>query len=75
MHSGGYHELRKNRGYPDYAQRVPATVSLHGGKLLVRPGKSATLTRRRTKKGFAVLAFDNVEQARKWVSLIALTAR
>lgn len=55
-------------GFKEYAQRSPATVTQHGGKFLVRPGKIVSLTGDPPKGAFAVLAFDNVEQAQKWAS-------
>ena len=54
--------------FKDYAQRSPATVTQHGGKFLVRPGKIAALKGEAPKGPFAVLAFDSVEQAQKWAN-------
>jgi uncharacterized protein (DUF1330 family) len=61
-------------GFKDYAQRAPATVSQHGGKFLVRPGKIVSFTGAAPKGPFAVLAFDTVEQAQKWASSPEYTA-
>ena len=61
-------------GFKDYAQRSPATVAMHGGKFLVRPGKIVTLKGDAPKGAFAILAFDNAEQAQKWASSPEYTA-
>jgi uncharacterized protein (DUF1330 family) len=66
--------IKDAEGFRDYAQRSPATVALHGGKFLVRPGKIVTLTGDAPKGAFAVLAFDNAEQAQKWASSPEYTA-
>jgi uncharacterized protein (DUF1330 family) len=66
--------IKDAEGFKDYAQRAPATIALHGGKFLVRPGKIVTLTGDAPKGAFAVLAFDNAEQAQKWASSPEYTA-
>jgi uncharacterized protein (DUF1330 family) len=55
-------------GFRDYAQRSPATVTQHGGRFLVRPGKIMGVTGEAPKGPFAVLGFESVEQAQKWAS-------
>ena len=66
--------VRDPEAFKDYAQRSPATVTQHGGKFIVRPGKIVPLKGDAPKGPFAVLAFDSAEQAQKWASSPEYTA-
>ena len=66
--------IKDPEGFKDYAQRSPATVTQHGGRFLVRPGKILALEGNAPKGPFAVLAFDSAEQAQKWASSPEYTA-
>jgi len=66
--------VKDPEGFKDYAQRSPATVTQHGGRFLVRPGKIVGLKGDAPKGPFAVLAFDSAEQAQKWASSPEYTA-
>jgi uncharacterized protein (DUF1330 family) len=59
--------VKDPEAFKDYAQRSPATVTQHGRKFVVRPGKVG-------EGPFAMLAFDNAEQAQKWASSPEYTA-
>jgi uncharacterized protein (DUF1330 family) len=61
-------------GFPQYAQGVPPTLSGHGGRFIVRPGNIEGLKGDAPKGPFAVIAFDSVEQAKKWASSPEYTA-
>ena len=66
--------VKDPEAFKDYAQRSPATVTQHGGKFVVRPGKIIALKGDAPKGPFAVLAFDSAEQAQKWASSPEYTA-
>jgi uncharacterized protein (DUF1330 family) len=60
--------VRDQDAFRDYGQRVPATLSQYGGRFLVRGGKVESLKGDEPKAPVVVLAFESVEQARKWGS-------
>ena len=66
--------VKDPEAFKDYAQRSPATVTQHGGRFVVRPGKIVALKGDAPKGPFAVLAFDSAEQAQKWASSPEYTA-
>ena len=66
--------VKDPEAFKDYSQRSPATVTQHGGKFLVRPGKIVALKGDAPKGPFAVLGFDSAEQAQKWASSPEYTA-
>ena len=55
-------------GFKDYSQRAPATVAQHGGKFAVRGARITSLKGDVPPGPFAVLAFESVEEAKKWAS-------
>ena len=60
--------VKDQDGFREYGQRVPATITQHGGRFMVRGGKVEGVKGDAPKGLVAVLAFDSVEQARKWAS-------
>lgn len=60
--------VKDQDAFRDYGQRVPATLSQYGGRFLVRGGKVESLKGDEPKTPVVVLAFESVEQARKWAS-------
>ncbi len=54
--------------FAEFAERVPATVDAYGGKYLVRGGATEVMEGDWTPHFVVVVEFENVEQARKWLS-------
>lgn len=52
--------------YPDYAAMVPASLAVYGGRFLIRGGRLETLEGDWQPKRFVMIAFDSVEQAKRW---------
>jgi uncharacterized protein (DUF1330 family) len=60
--------VKDQEAFRDYGQRVPATLNQYGGRFLVRGGKIEKLKGDEPKGPVVVLAFDSVDQARRWAS-------
>jgi uncharacterized protein (DUF1330 family) len=55
--------------FKEYAQRAAPIIAQHGGKFIVRGGRVEGLTGDAPNQGpFIVLAFDSMDQAKKWAS-------
>ena len=54
--------------FADFLERVPATVDAYGGKYLVRGGATEVIEGEWMPHRIVVVEFDNVEQARTWLS-------
>ena len=52
--------------YADYRSMVPASLEAYGGEFLVRGGEVEKLEGDWEPSRFVVLAFDSVEQAKRW---------
>jgi uncharacterized protein (DUF1330 family) len=54
--------------YEDYKRLASAAISAHGGRYLVRGGKSEVLDGDWTPRRLVVLEFDTFEHAKAWRS-------
>ena len=52
--------------YEDYTRLASNSIAAHGGRYLVRGGKSEVLDGEWTPRRLVVLEFDSVEQAKAW---------
>lgn len=52
--------------YEDYKKLASASIAAHGGRYLVRGGRSEVLDGDWTPRRLVVLEFDSLEQAKKW---------
>jgi uncharacterized protein (DUF1330 family) len=52
--------------YEDYKRLASAAITAHGGRYLVRGGKSEVLDGDWTPRRLVVLEFDSFEQAKAW---------
>jgi uncharacterized protein (DUF1330 family) len=52
--------------YEDYKRLASASIAAHGGRYLVRGGRSEVLDGDWTPRRLVVLEFDTFEQARAW---------
>jgi uncharacterized protein (DUF1330 family) len=55
-------------GYEEYKRQAAATVEEYGGKYIVRGGACETLEGDWKPKRIVVLQFDNMEDAKAWLS-------
>jgi uncharacterized protein (DUF1330 family) len=54
-------------GYEDYKKRASASVERHGGKYIVRGGKTEVLEGDWQPKRIVVLQFDSMQRAKGWL--------
>jgi uncharacterized protein (DUF1330 family) len=52
--------------YEDYKRLASASIAAHGGRYLVRGGRSEVLDGEWTPRRLVVLEFDSVEKAKAW---------
>ena len=52
--------------YEDYKRLASAAIAAHGGRYLVRGGRSEVLDGTWTPRRLVVLEFDSFEQAKAW---------
>jgi uncharacterized protein (DUF1330 family) len=52
--------------YEDYKRLASASIAAHGGRYLVRGGKSEVLDGDWTPRRLVVLQFDSFEKAKQW---------
>ena len=52
--------------YEDYKRLASASIAAHGGRYLVRGGKSEVLDGTWTPRRLVVLEFDSFEKAKAW---------
>jgi uncharacterized protein (DUF1330 family) len=55
-------------GYEEYKKQAGATVAQHGGKYIVRGGKTEVLEGDWNPKRIVVLQFDSMERAKEWLN-------
>lgn len=52
--------------YEEYKRLASAAIAAHGGRYLVRGGRSEVLDGEWTPRRLVVLEFDSVEKAKEW---------
>ena len=52
--------------FEEYRKRVPATIAKHGGRYIVRGGKTERLEGEWMPSRLVVLEFPSLDQARRW---------
>jgi len=60
-------EVRDPAGYEEYKKQAHATVLAHGGKYIVRGGKTEVLEGDWQPKRIVVLEFESMDRAREWL--------
>ena len=55
-------------GYEEYKKQAAATVHQHGGKYIVRGGKTEVLEGDWNPKRIVVLQFESMERAKEWLN-------
>ena len=55
-------------GYEEYKKQAAATVLKHGGKYIVRGGKTEVLEGDWKAKRIVVLQFESMERAKEWLN-------
>ena len=53
-------------GYEDYKRLGSASIAAHGGRYLVRGGRSEVLDGDWTPRRLVILEFDSMEKAKAW---------
>jgi len=61
-------DVSNPEGYEEYRRMAGATLKQHGGKFLVRGGRTEALEGGAVPKRVVLIEFDSIEQARKWYS-------
>ncbi len=61
-------EITDPERYKEYVKVAPASIARHGGKYLVRGGKTEKLEGVWEPKRVVVLEFDTYENAKRWWS-------
>jgi uncharacterized protein (DUF1330 family) len=59
-------EVIDPKGFEEYRQRVPATISAHGGRYLARGGQTEVLEGNLPSKRLAIVEFPSLAQAKAW---------
>ncbi len=54
--------------HKEYRQRMPATLTPYGARFTVRGAQAETLHGDEQKARVAIIAFDSMEQAKKWAN-------
>ena len=67
-------KVKDAESFKTYGQRAPATLAQYGGKFIVRGSKPETLKGDAPEGPFLMIAFESVEQARKWANSPEYTA-
>jgi uncharacterized protein (DUF1330 family) len=55
-------------GYEEYKKQAGATVAQHGGKYIVRGGKTEVLEGDWKPKRIVVLEFESMQRAKEWLN-------
>ena len=63
-----HHTITDEALFAEFRRRVTATVEAHGGRFLVRGGAIKVIEGEWMPDRIVVVEFDNVEQARTWLS-------
>jgi len=61
-------EVIDPEGYKDYVKLATESVKLHGGKYIVRGGKTETMEGEWNAKRLVILEFPSVEDAKNWLN-------
>ncbi|MEY4882882.1 MAG: hypothetical protein RIS34_736 [Pseudomonadota bacterium] len=61
-------EVIDKTGYEEYRQRVPATITAHGGRYLARGGETEVLEGSWSPKRCVILEFPDMAKFRAWWS-------
>jgi uncharacterized protein (DUF1330 family) len=61
-------EVTDPTGYEEYKKLAPAIVAMYGGKYIARGGQTETLEGDWSPGRLVILAFESVDQAKKWVN-------
>jgi len=59
-------EITNPEKYAEYVKAVPPTIAKHGGKYLVRGGKTERIEGSWEPKRVVVLEFPSFERAKRW---------
>jgi uncharacterized protein (DUF1330 family) len=60
-------EVQDPVGYEEYKKQAAATVHAHGGKYIVRGGKTEVLEGDGQPKRIVVLEFESMDRAKEWL--------
>jgi uncharacterized protein (DUF1330 family) len=61
-------EVQDPSGYEEYKKLAGATVAAHGGKYIVRGGKTEVLEGDWQPKRIVVLEFESMDRAKQWLN-------
>ena len=61
-------EVHDPEGYEDYKKLAGSTVEAHGGKYIVRGGKTEVLEGDWQPKRLVVLEFESMDRAKEWLN-------
>ena len=61
-------EVQDPVGYEEYKKQAAATVHAHGGKYIVRGGKTEVLEGDWQPKRIVILEFESVDCAKEWLN-------
>jgi uncharacterized protein (DUF1330 family) len=61
-------EVQDPSGYEEYKKLAGATVAAHGGKYIVRGGKTEVLEGDWQPKRIVVLEFESMNRAKQWLN-------
>jgi uncharacterized protein (DUF1330 family) len=61
-------EVQDPAGYEEYKKLAGATVDAHGGKYIVRGGKTEVLEGDWQPKRIVVLEFESMDRAKEWLN-------
>ena len=61
-------EVVDSVGYEEYKKQAAATVHKHGGKYIVRGGKTEVLEGDWNPKRIVILEFESMERAKEWLN-------
>jgi uncharacterized protein (DUF1330 family) len=61
-------EVQDSVGYEEYKKLAGATVDAHGGKYIVRGGKTEVLEGDWQPKRIVVLEFETMDRAKEWLN-------
>ena len=59
-------EVTNLNEYEEYKKLTPASIAAHGGKFIVRGGKSESLEGEWNPQRIVVLEFPDIEKAKQW---------
>ena len=62
----GNNKLTNDKGYKSYAEKVPATIKMFGGKFLARGGDTVVLDGEPRGNRNVVIEFPSIESAKAW---------